>query len=135
MTKFMVTKRGGCLVPYGRHAEAAFDELPGGIPVVADIAPKSRRSTEQNRLMWDLLQDLSDGLVWHGLKYSAEDWKDCLTAAQKHARLMPGIDGGLVAIGGRTRDMSIKEMGELIDLIEAFGAQHGLVFRKAKETA
>lgn len=131
---FYVTKRGGYLVPYGRFAEALFDGLPAGIPIVARFTAsnKSKRFIEQNKMMWSLLQQLSEQLEWHGLYYTAENWKDALTAAQKSQKLMPGIDGGLVAIGGRTRDMTIGEMAALIDLIMNFGAREGVVFREVE---
>jgi len=134
---FYVTKRGGYLVPYGHYAEAQFDALPAGIPLVVKCSDsnKSRRFIEQNNLMWSLLGQLADKLKWHGIYYSDYAWKDCLTAALKSQTLMPGIDGGLVAIGGRTRDMTIAEMSALIDLIMNFGAREGIVFREKRESA
>lgn len=131
---FFVTKKGGCFVPYGHYAEACFDDLPGGIPLVARFSDsnKSKRFIEQSNLMWSLLGQLSKQLKWHGVYYTDYQWKDCLTAAQKGQKLMPGIDGGLVAIGGRTRDMTIAEMASLIDLIMNFGAREGVVFREVE---
>ena len=41
---------------------------------------------------------------------------------------MPGIDGGFVALGKSTSNMTKPEMCELQELIEAFGAQQGVKF-------
>ena len=42
--------------------------------------------------------------------------------------VVPGIDGGFVALGKSTSNMTKPEMCELQDLIEAFGVQQGVKF-------
>ena len=39
------------------------------------------RSTGQNRLMWSMLRDISNQVIWHGQKKSPEDWKWVFSAA------------------------------------------------------
>lgn len=88
-----------------------------------------RRNLDQNALMWCLLGEISKQVVWYGVKLSADDWKDVLTASLRKARVVPGIDPGTyVPLGMRTSDMSKGEMAELIELIMAFGAEHGVSF-------
>lgn len=87
-----------------------------------------RRSLEQNSLLWARLTDLSRQLAWHGQKLSPEDYKDVLMASLRRARVVPGIDGGFVPIGMRTSELTKAEFTELLDLIDAFGAQHGVEF-------
>jgi hypothetical protein len=91
---------------------------------------KPKRSLEQNALMWALLTDLADQLPWHGLKLSAEDYKDLLTAGLKRElRTVPNTDGnGFVMLGARTSDMSVPEMANFVEFILAFGALHGVTF-------
>lgn len=89
---------------------------------------KPKRSLEQNALMWVLLTQVADQLEWHGQKYSADDWKDFVLHSLRRARWMPGEDGGMIPIGLRTSDLSKEEMTELIELLLAFGAQHGVDF-------
>lgn len=90
-----------------------------------------RRSSDQNALMWSLLGQVSKEVVWYGQKLSSEDWKDVLTASLRHARVVPGIDPGtFVPLGMRTSQMTKEEITNLIDLIEAFGAQQGVKFRE-----
>lgn len=87
-----------------------------------------RRTLPQNDRMWAMLTTLSRSLVWGSGKLSPEEWKDVLMAGYRRAKLVPGIDGGLVPIGLRTSDLSKEEMSELFSLIEAFGAEHGVIF-------
>ncbi|QOY96367.1 recombination protein NinB [Massilia sp. UMI-21] len=93
------------------------------------------RSLEQNALMWPLLQKLADQVVWYGVKLSADDWKDLLTASLRKQRSAPGLDGGFVVFGERTRTYSKAEFSELIELIFAFGAHQGVEFEKREGAA
>lgn len=88
------------------------------------------RTLAQNALLWPLLQKLADQVVWYGVKLSADDWKDLLTASLRKQRSAPGLDGGFVVFGERTRQYSKAEFSELIELIYAFGAERGVVFEK-----
>ncbi|ARK42633.1 recombination protein NinB [Burkholderia pseudomallei] len=89
---------------------------------VAEIKPRTR-SLDQNAKMWAMLADVSRQVDWYGQKLTSEEWKDVLTAALKKQKAVPGIDGGFVVIGARTRNMTIKEMSELVELMYAFGAE------------
>ena len=100
-------------------------EAPAGYCVTVS---EPTRSLEQNALMWPLLEKLADNVVWHDAKLSREDWKDMLTASLRKQRAAPGIDGGFVVFGERTRVYSKAQFSELIELIYAFGAQHGVTF-------
>jgi hypothetical protein len=91
---------------------------------------KPRRSLDQNSLMWARLTDIAMQVDWYGQKLSTEDWKDVFTASLRKARVVPGIDPGTyVPLGMRTSDMSKEEMGDLLDLIDAFAAERGVTFR------
>jgi hypothetical protein len=81
--------------------------------------------------MWAMLHDVAQQVDWYGQKLSAEEWKDVCTASLKKQRAVPGIDGGFVILGARTSKMSKAEIGELMELIEAFGVQHGVTFKAA----
>lgn len=86
------------------------------------------RSTEQNSKMWAMLGEIADQVNWYGEKLDATDWKHVLSASLKKQKAVPGIDGGFVVLGLSTSKMTKAEMAELITLMEAFGAQQGVVF-------
>lgn len=94
-----------------------------------------KRTDAQNRLLWPLLTELSTQLDWRGQKYSPDDWKDYMMHALKKARWMPDEDGGMVPIGMRSSQLSVSEFSDLIELIYAFGARHGVDFSDAKSEA
>ena len=89
---------------------------------------RETRSSEQNARMWAMLTEIARQVDWHGQKLTPEDWKDMATAALKRQRVVPGIDGGFVVLGQRTSKMTIGEMSELMDFLEAFGAEHDVRF-------
>lgn len=94
-----------------------------------------RRSLDQNSLLWARLTEIAEQVEWYGAKLSAEDWKDVMSASLRKARVVPGIDPGTyVPLGMRTSDMTKEEMGALLDLIEAFGAQRGVTFHDGVST-
>jgi hypothetical protein len=91
------------------------------------------RSSEQNRMMWANLSDISNQVNWHGHKLTKDEWKDVLTAALKRQKVVPGIDGGFVVLGYSTRNMEVAEMNELIELSYAFGTQQGVKFSATED--
>ena len=92
------------------------------------VVRQATRSTEQNARMWALLSDVSKQVDWYGQKLAPEEWKDVFSASLKKQKAVPGIDGGFVILGQRTSKMSVREMGELMELIEAFGSDRGVRF-------
>lgn len=94
---------------------------------------KEKRTNEQNDLMWALLTDVSVQVEWYGKKMTPEDWKHVFTAALKKQEMVPGIDGGIVALGQSTSRMTKAQLSDLIELIYAFGAEQGVVFKDSKE--
>lgn len=90
-----------------------------------------RRSSDQNALMWSLLTQISKQVDWYGQKLTPDDWKDVLTASLRRTRVVPGIDAGtFVPLGMRTSQMTKAEISDLLELIQAFGAERGVKFRE-----
>ncbi len=88
-----------------------------------------RRSLDQNALLWARLTTIAQSVDWYGTKLTPEDFKDMFTAALRKSRVVPGIDPGtFVVLGMRTSDMTKEEFSLLLDLIDAFAAQHGVTF-------
>lgn len=81
--------------------------------------------------MWAMLTEISQQVNWYGQRLTADEWKDVLTAGLKKQRAVPGIDGGFVILGARTSRMTVKDMTELMELMEAFGAERGVKFAAA----
>jgi len=102
--------------------------LPDGTRVEFK-APK--RTLDQNSRLWAMLTEVSAQLPWHGIKLSADDYKLLfLDALKRELRMVPNLDGnGFVNLGRSSSDLSKEEMTNLIELIFAFGAAHGVQFK------
>lgn len=100
---------------------------------------KPRRSIPQNARLHAMITDVARQVEWSGSKRDVEAWKDIFTAALRSAQhgldVVPGINGGFVLLGMHTSAMSREEMGELMELIAAFGAEHGVEFTEPAEEA
>ncbi|AXW87803.1 hypothetical protein AU509_12020 [Lonsdalea britannica] len=94
-------------------------------PLTITIQEKTR-SLEQNARLWATLRDISEQVVWYGRKMDSESWKNVFTAVLKKQETVPGLNGGFVVLGQSTRKMSVREMSDLIELMNAFGAEHGV---------
>ncbi|MFZ4835917.1 recombination protein NinB [Rouxiella sp. Mn2063] len=87
---------------------------------------QATRSLDQNAKLWATLRDISEQVVWYERKMDSESWKHVFTAALKKQVTVPGIDGGFVVLGQSTSKMTVGEMRDLIELMNAFGAEQGV---------
>jgi len=92
---------------------------------------EAKRSSEQNDKLWAMLTEVAAQVQWHGIKLTPEDFKFIfLDALKRELRVVPNIDGtGFVNLGRSSSDLSKSEMSDLIELIHAFGASHGVAFK------
>lgn len=95
----------------------------------------SRRTLPQNDRMWAMLTDVACQLEWHGVKLKPDDWKLVfMDALKREVRTVPNIDGnGFVNLGRSSSDLSKGEMSDLMEIIAAFGAEHGVKFHDETE--
>lgn len=91
----------------------------------------SKRTPPQNDRMWAMLTEVADQLTYHGVKMPTDDWKLVfLDALKREIRMVPNLDGnGFVNLGRSSSDLTKEEMTALIEIIFAYGAQHGVVFK------
>ncbi|RKO74375.1 recombination protein NinB [Pectobacterium parmentieri] len=103
-------------------------------PLVVTIQERTR-NLEQNARLWATLRDISEQVVWYGRKMDSECWKHVFTAALTRQETVPGIDGGFVVLGQSTSRMTVREMSALIELMNAFGAEHGVSWSEESQQA
>jgi hypothetical protein len=98
-------------------------------------APK--RSVPQSDKMWASLTDIAQQPTYHGLRLSPDDWKLLfLDALKREVRMVPNLDGnGFVSLGRSSSDLSKSEMSDLLEVIMAWGARHGVIFQESREMA
>ena len=109
-------------------------QAPAGTRVVFK---ESKRSTDQNSKLWASLTDVAMQVEWHGQRLTPDDWKLIfLDALNRELRLVPAIDGlGVVNLGRSSSNLSKAEFSQLLELIQAFGANHGVRFNDGQEHA
>lgn len=109
-------------------AIAAVQNAPDGYAVTIKEAT---RSSEQSAKMWAMLNEIADSVDWHGRKLDSTSWKHIFTSSLRKLDVVPNLDGtGFVALGLSTSKMTKAEMGDLLTLIEMFGAQHNVKFKE-----
>ena len=112
-----------------RAYRAVCELADSGEALEVTVRTKSQRSSQANALMWVRLSELEEQTDWHGIRLTAEEWKDLLSAGLVVSKVVPNIDGtGFVIVGQRTSRLSVKQMNDLIALIEAFGSERGVRF-------
>lgn len=89
------------------------------------------RSLGQNAKLHAMCGDIAAQMKWMGRQLGVEDWKRLLVDSwmreTNRMHLVPSLDGkGVVALGLQTRGMGVKEMAELIESIQAFGAMNSV---------
>jgi hypothetical protein len=96
-------------------------------------APK--RTLPQNDLMWALLTDVANQAEHNGRKYTPDAWKVIfLHACGREVQFIPALDGKtFLPWGQASSELSVQEMGELIDYIQAWGAGNGVAFHAQKK--
>lgn len=110
------------------------DALPAGTRVEFK---QPKRTTEQNAKMWAMLTDIATQKEHCGQRHSAETWKVIfLHALGRETQFIPALNGaGFLPIGQSSSDLSKSEMSDLIELMHAWGAEHGVAFHDDVERA
>lgn len=116
----------------------ANDEIRAkAIAWIRKAKPKTRvefkgpqRTLPQNDRFWAMLTDVATQVQWDGRWLKPGRWRLIfLDALKAELDLVPNLDGdGFVNIGRSSSDLGTEEMSDLMALIEAFGANHGVVF-------
>lgn len=107
-------------------------ETMAGHRLVIEVR-RETRSLAENRKLHALLGLIADQIEWGGKLRDVETWKRLLTAAWLRARgedteVLPAIDGrGVDVVFRRTAQLTRQECAELIDFIEAWSAEQGIV--------
>tara|TARA_Y100001947_G_C10326033_1_gene298534 strand:+ start:950 stop:1354 length:405 start_codon:yes stop_codon:yes gene_type:complete len=89
---------------------------------------RAKRTLPQNDRLHAMITPIAQTLAWHGQMLSVDDWKLVfLDALNREVRIVPSIDGrGFVNLGRSTSKLRKQECSDLMELISAFAAEHGV---------
>lgn len=108
--------------------------VTAGRPITLTVS-EQKRNNDQNALLHSCLSEIARSVEWAGRKWDVETWKRLMVAAWCRTRgeallMVPAIDGqGVDIVFQRTSKLSKAECAELIDFVQAWGAQHGVTFQ------
>ena len=104
-------------------AKRLIDAAP--INAVVNIKP-AKRSVSQNDMMWALLSDVSRSKP-QGRSMTPERWKAVFMSSLGHAvQFEHDLEGRPFPIGMKSSALTKAEMGDLIEQIFSYGAEHGV---------
>ena len=106
-----------------KRACAWISKAPDGFRVTVQ---SQQRTKKQNDRQWPMLSAISTQLVWHGQRYTPEQWRDYFMHQLSGGAFMPSEDGGMVPIGRSSSNLSKEEHCLFTDLIEAFAERQGV---------
>ena len=100
------------------------------------MVKESKRSTDQNSKLWASRTDVATQVIWDGKKLTPDDWKLIfLDGLNREMRNVPSLDGnGLVNLGRSSSNLSKAEFSDLLELIQMFGTERGVIFHDQVRT-
>jgi hypothetical protein len=121
-----------------RERNAAIEAIEKAPDLYRVELREPKRSDEQNKRLWAMISEIMRQKPgWFGPNLDADDIKQVFLASLfKELRMARNADGdGYVPLVRRSSRLSWREFGELLTLIEAWGARHGVVFHEPEEKA
>lgn len=112
------------------NAIEALRTAPDGYRVT--VAPPNR-STDQNAKMWAMLNDVARAKP-EGRNWLPETWKAAFMHSLGHQVMFAeGLDNsGPFPVGFRTSRLTVKQMIDLITVIQEYGDRHNVEWRETK---
>lgn len=81
------------------------------------------RTQEQNDLLQPACRDLSKCLTWSGHTLSQDEWRWLIAAAVLGQKIVPGLNGGIVALGGSSKKLNKQQATDAITMAFEIGDQ------------
>jgi len=95
------------------------------------------RTLEQSSRFWATCRDVArSGATWDGERQTKQGWHDLFLSAwlvatrQRSPRLMIGLEGERVCLIPHSRDLSEREMSEVLDYIGAWCAMRSIPLKE-----
>jgi hypothetical protein len=109
------------------YAKRMIDAAPEGW-LVSIKAPT--RTNDQNARLWAMLGDVSNAKP-DGRQHTPDAWKALFMHALGHqSRFMQGLDGEIFPVGFSSSRLTVREMGALIDFIDQWGTERGVIWHE-----
>lgn len=99
----------------------AGDQAKAGKPLVVSIDEfRAKRSSEQNRKLHAILNDIAEQAVVNGRTYDAEVWKEQIRRRFIGTEELDMPDGSRIERGISTTTLGVGEFANLIEIVQAW---------------
>lgn len=118
------------VILHGRSQRSVAKQIIDRAPPNAVVTIREEaRSTDQNAKMWAMLSDISRAKP-EGRQWPPETWKCAFMHCLGHqVRFCEGLDGtGPFPLGFRSSRLTVRQMIDLIECIQEYGARHGVAW-------
>jgi len=97
---------------------------------------EATRNADQNAKMWAMLSDISRAKP-EGRHWTPETWKAAFMHVLGHqVQFCEGLDNsGPFPLGFRSSRLTVRQMADLITVIDEYGSRHGVVWTDPAERA
>jgi len=100
------------------------------------VLTRPRRTKDQNDKLHPIIRDVAKQVMWHGRWLDEDKWRQLFVANLLSQDSAPGLDGETVFFGPSSRNLPKEVFSDLIELVMAFGSNHGVVWsEKSKRNA
>lgn len=114
------------------RAKQLIDQAPDGF--IAEVR-EPKRTGEQNDKMWAMLTDISRAKPM-GRRHTPDDWKAIImNACGWECQFVEGLDGRPFPKGFRSSELTKSQMSAMIEFMNAFGAEHGVIWSDEARSA
>tara|TARA_B110000091_G_scaffold27896_1_gene27699 strand:- start:782 stop:1219 length:438 start_codon:yes stop_codon:yes gene_type:complete len=80
------------------------------------------RTPEQNNKLHPLIRDVKTQVEWMNL-CTEDEWRQFFTGIIQGQKPVPIPEGGIIMVGGSSRELKKKQMSDCIEYIYAFGSE------------
>ena len=124
------------LIITSNAARAKAIELVRGLPLGSWVTVQGpQRTIPQERKFRAMLDEVAAQAEHCGRKYRAGVWELLFLAElERETMYLPSLHfDGVVTISYSTSDLSVEEMSLLIEIIFAWGVEHGVTFKEGRD--
>lgn len=91
------------------------------------ILTRPKRTKEQNGKLHPMVRDIKTQVKWMGLM-TEKEWRQFFCGIIQGQKPVPTPEGGIIMIGGSSKDLNKEQMGDCIEYMYAFGSERNVVW-------
>jgi hypothetical protein len=86
------------------------------------VLRRKARSLSQNNKLHPMIRDIKKQIEWMGL-LTEKEWRQFFCGIIQGQKPVPTPEGGIIMIGGSSKDLNKEQMSDCIEYMYAFGSE------------